>query len=242
MKLEIHWRLAPANSPFHIDVEELWERSQLSRLAGVEIRTLDPTDLLLYLCLHAAYLDGFSSKLRAFCDIAWAMRVYDEELDWQRIAREAEGWGGERSTWLALRITARLLDIRLLEKAGAGLQPAGYDPVLENWACEQILAPSEIGPKLAAAWAPQPWLHRLKHIFLSLFPPAWEMRQKYPLWVHGFSWPLAYLRHLRIILQYNWSTFWRLMRGDELVRISVDQRSRINRLMAWQEGKAELDP
>jgi len=237
VKLEIHWNLAPANSPFNINVGELWERSQVSTLAGVEARILDPEDLLLYLCLHAAYLDGFSSKLRSFCDISWTMRVFNEKLDWQRMVSKAEGWRAQRSTWLALRISERLLGIQLPENVNAVLQPAGYDFELENWACEQILAPSEIGPKLAAAWVPQPWMHRLKHIFSSLFPPTWEMRQKYPLWTHGFSWPLAYLRHLGIVFRYNISTLWRLMRGDKLLRHSVDQRSRINRLAAWQEGK-----
>ena len=237
--LEIHWNLAPLDSPFHIAIEPLWERSQPAILEGVEVRTMDPEDLLLHLCFHAAYMDDFSNKLRSFCDIAWTMRIFREKLAWERLALHAQEWGAARSVWLALRIAHQLLGVSLPDMLIEKLQPTEYQPILESWAIEQIFAPSKIGPKLAAVWAPQSWSQRLAHIFHGLFPPAWEMRQKYPGLIGRSSWHLAYLKHLEIVFKRHRESIWRLALGDTRVRDEVEQRSKGNVLKAWMAGEID---
>jgi len=239
MNLEFHWTLLPVNSPFHITIEQLWDRSQSAILEGVEVRIMAPEDLLLHLCLHVAYMDSFSGKLRPFCDIAWTIQTFKKKLDWERLALRAQEWGAVRSAWLALRVTQQLLGVLVPDTLIEKIQPTAYNPILESWAIEQIFTPSEIGPKLAAAWAPQPWPQRLAHIFHSLFPPAWEMRQKYPGLVHRKHWQLAYLKHLEVVFQRHWGSIWRLLKGDALVREAVEQRSRVNILEAWQAGEID---
>ena len=63
------------------------------------------------------------------------------------------------------------------------------------------------------------------------------MKQSYPELTRGIFWLLAYLKHLIIVVIRNWQAVWGLFLKDSALLAAAEQRSRINRLMRWQEGE-----
>ncbi len=197
-----------------------------------------PEDLLLHLCIHAAYLDGFSSGLRPFCDIAWVIQADQEFLDWAALVAKAREWGIGRSVWLALMATERLLHPMLPSGALDELQPAEEDLPLLNWAIAQVLWPPGMSRKLAVVWAPNTWYNRTKLVGRFLFPTRRELRPFFPRLGRGPLWVLAYAIHLVRVLRRNWGSAGRLLGADPQARAAALQSERASRLLDWQ-GKNE---
>jgi hypothetical protein len=237
IKVELHWTLARPVAPFQIAIDQVWQNSRPAMLDGVAVREMAPEDLLLHLCVHAAYIDCFSSRLRQFCDIALSIQAFRGKLDWIRLAQQARIWGAERSLFLALRVTQQLLGILLPEDFMESIRPPDYDPVLESWAITQIFHPVRIGSKLAAVHAPQPWSQRALRIMQALFPPPGEIAPDYPGLARGLGWPLAYLKNLGRVLQRNRQSVWKLIRKDATEKAEVVQSEQNVKLMDWQAGK-----
>jgi hypothetical protein len=231
--IDLHWALVPATAPFHIPVKEIWERAHPGLLNGQPILELACEDFLLHLCLHAAYLDYFSSGLRPYCDIAWTVSAYGEQINWSTLAALAQQWGAERSLWLALSIAARLLRAAIPGEILAGPNDELASDRAE-WAITQVFNPAKMSGKLASAWAPLPWSGRLSQAAHAILPEAWEMRQAYPSLARGLFWPLAYGKHLGVVFSRNWPRAWGLVRGSATDRAEALQRERVNQLIAWQ--------
>jgi hypothetical protein len=223
---------------------------------------MSPEHMLLHLCLHAAYLDYFSTGIRPFCDIAWTLQTLQDQLDWEKLAIEANAWGARRSLFLSLNLAGKLLRAPLpdglLEKEEQidgqatlstayglpnkseeifrNLEPDGYNSELETWATDQILHPTSVGPKTADVFAPHSWPRRVVLFFQKLFPPPEEIRHLYPQKAHGARWPLAYLGHLGAIFRRNRRTASQMLRGDPAAAEAVQKRLHVNQLLEWQSG------
>ncbi|MFO7674790.1 MAG: nucleotidyltransferase family protein [bacterium] len=138
--VEVHWTIEQPASPFRIDPAGLWERARPARVAGVEVRTLCPEDLLLHLCLHAGYHHEFAAGLLPFCDIARVIERFRAELDWPGLARTARDWGAGRYAGLGLELARVLLRARVPADALAELVPGGFDPAVVETARECVMA------------------------------------------------------------------------------------------------------
>ncbi|OGO29098.1 MAG: hypothetical protein A2Z16_08205 [Chloroflexi bacterium RBG_16_54_18] len=235
--LELHWNLAPLTTPFTVPIQQIWEFARPGKIAGTNVLEMSPEDSLLHLCLHAAYLDTFSSGLRPICDIAWTFQIFREELDWDLLMSHAQSWKAERSLILGLKVAQKMLGIDIPQYLLHFLKTDWDDLGMEEWAIQQILQPAGIGSKLAQVWMPQTWQRRPRLLFEKLFPPIWEMKQSYPELTRGIFWLLAYLKHLIIVVIRNWQAVWGLFLKDSALLAAAEQRSRINRLMRWQEGE-----
>jgi hypothetical protein len=236
MVLELHWTLVPPSAPFSIDVESIWQKAGAGDLLGASCRIMSAEDLLLHLCLHATYLEYLSSGLRPFCDLAWVLKAYRETIDWSGLVETSTRWGVRRSAWLALNLAERLLRAPVPEGVIRGLMTADTEPEMIDWTAQQLLNPSSSGGKLAAVFAPNAPRQRVWLFSTQIFPPPHEMRPAYPDLARSALWPLAYLKHLGVVLRRNWRSAWSLLTGDAQARADAEQRQRINRLVEWQEA------
>lgn len=90
--LELHMRLFPSASGAYGDLNrhfaDVLRRTVELELYGTRIRTLAPTDHLLFLLCHAYkhMLHGGVGS-RQLCDICLFARRYDREIDWLRVRR-----------------------------------------------------------------------------------------------------------------------------------------------------------
>ena len=107
--LELHWTIETPTGPFTIPVAGLWNRSRPTQVAGVEVLSLSPEDLLLHVCLHAGYHHGLGAGLLPCCDMAFIIERYRAELDWPEVVRRACEWGAARYVGLVLVLARDLL-------------------------------------------------------------------------------------------------------------------------------------
>ncbi len=105
--LEIHCFIASEESPFNISMMELWKQARPENLNGNSVFVLSPEDLIIYLCLHAAYDHLFDFGLSALYDISIAIKHYENDLNWDEISHRSGQWHATHCLLLALYFTKK---------------------------------------------------------------------------------------------------------------------------------------
>jgi hypothetical protein len=100
--LEIHCFISSESSPFEIPPSEIWQSAQSAVLNKNEIFLLSPEDLIIHLCLHAAYDHLFDFGLVALYDIAITIKHYGENINWNEIQRRSSQWRTTQCLLLSL--------------------------------------------------------------------------------------------------------------------------------------------
>jgi hypothetical protein len=90
VKLEINWRQAPAYWRLPQMDNEMWARLGKLRLAGVDTPSLEPTDLLIVLCVHGC--KHAWETLKWIVDIAELLRG-KSQIDWALLRTRAREMG-----------------------------------------------------------------------------------------------------------------------------------------------------
>jgi hypothetical protein len=128
--VSVHWTIEDPRSPFTIDPDLLWARSQSVRMADQPARILSPEDYLLHLCLHAAYRHGFETPARCYYDLA-LMTAHFAGVDWNALVERAQQWGCPRLVYAAYEITRDLFGVGAPEEVTARLggTPSDRDAV-----------------------------------------------------------------------------------------------------------------
>lgn len=90
-----------------LDVREFWERAQPAHLLGEPVYVLDPADTLLHLCLHWSFGHQFA-KLQVAVDLALLLHQRSSALDWETLARRAEGCRVGKAVAQSLRLLRTL--------------------------------------------------------------------------------------------------------------------------------------
>ncbi|RJP84248.1 MAG: hypothetical protein C4518_20355 [Desulfobacteraceae bacterium] len=107
--LEIHCFLSERGSPFNIPASELWKTAKHANLNGNDVFLLSPEDLVIHLCLHAAYDHLFAFGIGALYDIVISVKHYGKIIDWQEVQRRSRQWGASRCLLLTLYFTKKWL-------------------------------------------------------------------------------------------------------------------------------------
>jgi putative nucleotidyltransferase-like protein len=121
--LELQWALQPRFYAVDFDMEGLFQRAVNVTVAGRDVRTPSPEDLLLVLSVHAA--KHVWGRLVWLCDIAQILKK--ENLNWDRVQSLARELGVERILRVTLLLANRLLATTLptpIESAILGDQEA----------------------------------------------------------------------------------------------------------------------
>jgi len=118
--VELQWQILPRFYAVDFQMEGLFERATRVEVAGVEVQTLSPEDLLLALCAHAA--KHAWERLSWLCDIA---KLAQARIVWPLVEKEAHRLG----MWRIVSITFWLVKRFLGTEA-----PIALDPDQENLA------------------------------------------------------------------------------------------------------------
>ena len=86
--IEGHWELFPqensALKELNSYTEQFWSRAERSQLKGIEMLTLEPTDHMIFLLLHAfKHFVNSGVGVRQICDVAQWAKAY--ELNWRYV-------------------------------------------------------------------------------------------------------------------------------------------------------------
>ncbi len=123
--VEIHWAFDHPRTQLTIDYEAVMDRTTEGELLGVPIWEPNPSDLLLYLSVHlvkhmvhlpATYerpdlprLILAEGRLMYFLDVAEAVKVYAQEIDWRLLIESAEAYGAVDILGATLRVCRQYL-------------------------------------------------------------------------------------------------------------------------------------
>ena len=192
--IEIHHALAPRNSPFSIDPTALWERSSNVSLAGTTVRVLSTEDLLLHLCIHAAYNHRFTVPLRALYDIDAVTRRLD--IDWTRLAAIACEQGTGRFAYCTLLVARRLFGTAIPVEILECLPHRDADGWVVDVVCENLFVDTPELPVVCKQWMRRAgWRDGMRRVWATVFPPR--------------EWPAETARPARVKPTANWSYFVR---------------------------------
>lgn len=110
VEIDLHWNLVNMyRGRMRIPTGELLRRAVLVELAAVDAWTLDPTDSLIHLCLHAAISGG--DRIIWLKDIERA--VATRPPAWDELSTRARSWNVSAPVGLMLSRSARFLDAQV---------------------------------------------------------------------------------------------------------------------------------
>ncbi len=207
--LELHTSLFAPDSDAYGDCNRFFEgalaRCIRVQIEDVSVRTLAPTDHILYLILHAyKHFLHSGTGLRAACDIAMFAHAQETQIDWTYILACCKALRTERFAAALLRIAAGLLDAAvpapfaalqvdeqpLLEDmlAGGALGASGEDRLHSSTITLEAVSAQKRGTR-AHSWR------------ISVFPPLGSMQGKYPYlrrmpWLLPAAWMQRLIRYL----------------------------------------------
>ena len=251
--LELHWNLNIPSSPFFLNMGELWDRALPTRIAGVDVLTFSPEDLLLTSSLHIAYhhsFDGFA--LRSLYDIALILAQYQAQIDWQQVQQLSQQWGSTHCTYLVLRLAQDLLGASIPAGTLSALEPRDFDPRYILWAEERIF--SELDPiarpgghptlshRFGEVWASQGWKKRLSSLVRACFPPLPTLAELYGLPPHSRRLFLYYPVRLIDLVRKFASSAWLFFKKDRATVNWVDWEGKRASLEAWMTPDRDKRP
>jgi len=135
--LDIHYAgITPKERPLALNFQQLWSRLQPVCIAGTEVLSLQPEDLLLILCVQVAKdCWQWKEQLGKICDIAEVIRVH-QQMDWHWVMKQAHFMGCERMVLLSLLLAQELLGTTLPQEVW---QKIPAHPVVKKLSQQVIL-------------------------------------------------------------------------------------------------------
>ncbi len=201
--LELHQSLFAPDNQACADMNRLFAdafaRAEVLELEGVEIRTLCPTDHLLYLLCHAFkhfLYSGFG--IRQVCDIVLFARAYGSRIQWAQVQAGCRSIRAEKFADAIFQIGREHLDVQTDWPGG----PINCGPMLSDLLDAGIFGDSTMSRKHSAtvtlnAAAAQKQGKPAGGILRSVFPRADSLRGRYP-WLEQRPWllPAAWTHRL----------------------------------------------
>jgi len=123
--IEIHWELLSKNYAILWSEDRLWRNPKTITIHKQNIKTLDSTTTLLYLCTHGS--KHLFSRLSWLCDIDRTLNK--SEIVWQEVRTEAKELGITRMLLLSLSLSHSLLDTPLPKEIHALIKK---DPTINS--------------------------------------------------------------------------------------------------------------
>jgi len=113
-------------------VTSIWRRASLTQVDGLRIWQMDPTDELLWLCLHMVrhYFEEPSTAL----DIHLAVERWKAEIDWDRLVDTARRFRLRYQVALALAFAQHWFQTALPDAVAAALAPPRWRRAYFEWA------------------------------------------------------------------------------------------------------------
>jgi hypothetical protein len=127
--LDIHWDIKSPYAPYKTNVDNLWKTAGKAKIGASQVLTLSPEDNLHFLALHFVKHSKLMATdpviLRFFCDILEIIRVYEHDIDWDYIVKNAKKYGIKTPTYFSLYYTQELLEAPIPPDVISELKP-GY--------------------------------------------------------------------------------------------------------------------
>lgn len=144
--VELHWEVCPTPNPFRLDVQPFWERMVPITVAGQPALGLCAEDLLLHLCVHAAYNHRCLVPLRNVFDVAMVVERSEAAVHWALLEEAARASGTERAVFCGLALAREMFGAEVPAGVMDRLRPGtGAETALQA-ARQNVLSFESAGP------------------------------------------------------------------------------------------------
>lgn len=216
--IEVHWHIERFTSFFTIDIEELWKRARATTIAEREVLVLSPEDLLLHLCVHAAFNHLFQMMLRALYDIAEVIHYYQDQIAWEVVCFRTQQWGANNSVYLTLYLAKTLAGAAVPSEVLNTLKPDNCSPQIVTWAKTQLVQKFDehvLPPAVIKWWKSKQILGKMNIIWKRIFLPREEIARIYSISPDLPRIYFYYLIRLKDLLFWHSRTLWQLSRRNK---------------------------
>jgi len=214
--IELHWDLVLSSSPVQFDIQHLWDRARPVTLEHGQAWALAPEDLLLYLCVHTAYVHEFHNQLRSLVDIAEVLHHSADTINWDILVKTAGDWKAGRGVYLTLTLVKELLKAEIPVGRLEALKPGNWTPRALDWARQRLFHQN---PKLSTNFlrlinTDLPLRPRLLALRQAFFPPRLVMTLLYGFPPGSWQITVRYLPYAASRIFNYWGRFVRRLRRD----------------------------
>ncbi len=240
LNIDLHFNITWPPVSRRFDVNTLWQRAQKDSYQGVDVLTLAPEDLILHLSWHACISHGFSIGLIPYLDVLHTVEHYGEKLNWDRLWERANEWGIERTVYLMLALTEKMLGLPVPEEIENKMKPgrevvsalkAAEDMIFERSAERSV----RVSPIVARMFGRQGWREKLEFFLRRAFPPRERMSVAFQGPGEGTRLKLywLYLLRVRLLIKIHGKTIWSGLRKNSQAAMALDMENSKNNLKDW---------
>ncbi len=220
--VEVHWNITWPRDQYSLsDLDGLWDRACPLTIAQVEVSCLSSEDLLLHLCVHAAYQHMFYTGLRPICDITAMVQAHQNELDWSRVITQARQWQWAPGVHLMLRLAreclgADITDEVLIATEAAHSEEAFQAALFMLWNIESDV--SALPRNLARMWHRTSRIQQVLDILRALVPIPTRVAKTYGLPASSARVWWYYPRYMYDLIHRQYQAWRQLRESDPEVR------------------------
>jgi hypothetical protein len=249
LKIDVHFDIARQPVSLRYDLEGMWDRAREYACRDVKTLALCPEDLILHLCSHTTLDHGFDNRLIPYIDLWKITDCYADQLDWNQVWERGVQWGMERSVFLMLALTERLLGLpvpelihhkmTIDEKVLQALDEA------ERMVFDTGPGSSEtVSPIVARMFGPQGWREKFGYFRQRVFPPKERMSvafQESGDRKNNLKLLKLYLTRMYILTKKHGRIIWSGLRRDPKALRVLETANRKNSLRDWLTGTGDYD-
>jgi hypothetical protein len=211
-RVDLQWRLTDRYFSFSLDKEGLWQHLAPVSLSGRTVYSFTPTHILLILCVHGS--KHHWEKLKWVCDVAELIRAESDNIDWDKLWRQASVQGAERMLGLGLSLAAELLGAPLPATVAKHISSdktlsSMVRQIIENLFAPPTEAQSDLNRIIFYLRAKDRWHNRTRFIvryisqcFKAVVIPGLNERELVSL-PSFLSFVYFFIRPLRLVAKYG---------------------------------------
>lgn len=124
MGIELHHHVLKGPLPYGIEIDALWERSQIAIIAGTPARVLSAADALFLTCVHLSYVHLYRwYALRGLIDILAITTTHGTAVDWEGFVRNVILSHADGAVYWPLRLSQLWLGAPIPERVLSRIAP-----------------------------------------------------------------------------------------------------------------------
>ena len=128
LNLHVHWHIVNTSVPATmfvdgIDLDRLWENAATTAVADSHALMLRPEHLIIYLCEHALRVGHSFDRLILICDIFYAIKAFENIIDWNFVSEESRRFGLSRFVYYGLSIVKHYTSLGIPDECFTQLKP-----------------------------------------------------------------------------------------------------------------------
>ncbi len=224
IRVDLQWRITESYFSFSLDRERLWERLVPLSIAGRNVLTFAPMDMLLIPCVHGSKHRW--EQLKWMCDVAELVRTYKEEIDWENAQQEASRQGVERMLGLGLFLAHEFLGAALPKEILKKILADGTTKSVAQQIRMKLFAqandlPGDVKKVIFYLRTKDRWQDRLQFCFCYLsqwlrvmVTPTSIERKVLPL-PDPFFFLYYFFRPLRLTVKHGWSALTHIYKRSD---------------------------